>query len=144
MKSTASFVAKLLCFALLLNCQKGHSQQCSRDALTAKYWQYRQTLNDHFIMIDRTPEGCIGNGITTAGSSSQQITCETELLHGLSLLATSIIMSPNGGWGMEDRNLPESIFFDPSCADYPADHKFQWRDESVYCFRFAWYLSFMH
>ena len=52
-------IASKLCLALVILCQIGIAQNCSNEALTAKYWQYRETFNKHFIMNDRKPEGCI-------------------------------------------------------------------------------------
>lgn len=72
------------------------------------------------MMIDRHPEGCIGNGLTPMGINPHQITCETVLLHGLSLPATSIILAPNGGYGMGDRNpepLADQTFINQDCAN---------------------------
>ncbi len=112
-------MARLICFALTLQCHTAMSQQCSNEALTAKYWQYREDLNKHFVMNDRKPEGCIGNGITRSESDLSQLGCGTDLLHGYGLPATSIIMSPDGGYGMGDRNDPQKhpAWLDKDCAN---------------------------
>ncbi len=119
--NTLQIIVRIIFIGLFFLFQKiSIAQQCSKEAMTAKYWQYRKNLNEHFVLIDRTPEGCIGNGLTVAGSNMQQILCETELLHGLSIPATSIIMAPNGGWGMIDRNpgpLEDQTFANSKCAD---------------------------
>jgi hypothetical protein len=75
-------------------------------------------------MTDRKPEGCIGNGLTRNEEDLANLGCGTELLHGYSLPATSIVMNPNGGHGlgMIDRNNPSNVaWYDPDCANYPGD-----------------------
>lgn len=42
---------------LAIGCLSAQAQQCSPDALAAKYWQYRQNLNEHFIVIDSKSPG---------------------------------------------------------------------------------------
>jgi hypothetical protein len=113
----------MLVLAQLLLTQSGIAQQCSNEALTAKYWQYRGDLK-HFVMNDRKPEGCIGNGITRTESDLSQLSCGTDLLHGYGFPATSIVMVPDGGHvGMIDRNdeVNNPIWYDPDCANYPND-----------------------
>jgi hypothetical protein len=41
------------------------AQSCSAplEAMTAKYWQYRDNFNKHFILNDRDSSGCVGDGI---------------------------------------------------------------------------------
>jgi hypothetical protein len=120
MNAFSCLMARLLGLALLLYAQLGMAQSCAPEALTAKYWQYRENFNKHFVMNDRKPEGCVGNGITKIEGDLSQISCGTELLHGYGLPATSIVMSPNGGvdWrGMGDRINPNSDFFNPNCAN---------------------------
>lgn len=114
-------ILKLVVALLLLSGQKSNSQPCSHEALTAKYWQYRENLNKHFVMNDRKQSGCIGNGITRAEEDWTQLNCGSELLHGYGLPATSIWMEPNGAFGMDDRNESSNPFYNPHCADYPAD-----------------------
>ena len=119
MYAFSCFFARLLGLALLLYAQLGMAQSCAPEALTAKYWQYRENFNKHFVMNDRKPEGCVGNGITKIEGDFSQLSCGTELLHGFGLPATSIIMTPNGGdWtGMGDRNVTGGAFFNPNCAN---------------------------
>lgn len=97
--------------------QDGRAQQCSPENITAKYWQYRKNFNEHFVMNDRSPNGCVGNGITRTESDLTNLNCETDLLHGYGLPATSIIQQPSGSWGMGIRNESGNEFYDPACAD---------------------------
>ena len=118
MNALPRFNARWVCLVFLSVCQYGHTQQCSREALTAKYWQYRENLNKHFVMNDRKPEGCVGNGITRTEEDNNDLNCGTDLLHGYGIPATSIIMDLDGGrTGMGDRTDEGSIFFDKGCAD---------------------------
>jgi hypothetical protein len=65
MKNITCPWARLWCLALLLPALTSTAQTfCSPEAITAKYWQYRERFNKHFVMIDRKVDGCIGNGIT--------------------------------------------------------------------------------
>lgn len=97
--------------------------QCSRDALAAKYWQYRENFNKHFILTDRRDGDCVGDGIhyesgvhPASVDSTTLEHCGHRFLNGYSLPATSINLEPNGGGeGMGDRNKSNSIFFDPDC-----------------------------
>lgn len=91
------------------------AQYCSKESLTAKYWQYRANLNKHFVMSDRKPEGCIGNGITRSEHEFSQFTCGADLLHGYGIPATSIWQTPNGSFGMGDR-VAEGEFKNLDCA----------------------------
>jgi hypothetical protein len=116
MNAIPRFWARLSCLALTLLCNTGKAQQCSHEALTSKYWQYRENLK-HFVMNDRKPEGCIGNGITRLESDLSQLSCNTDLLNGYGLPATSITMTPNGGFGMGAVNDDESVFFNQNCAN---------------------------
>ncbi len=88
MRQTLIFI--LTAFALVYCTINGRAQSCAKESLTAKYWQYRENLNKHFVMSDRKPEGCIGNGITRVEIDLLQINCGTELLHGYGTPATSI------------------------------------------------------
>jgi hypothetical protein len=92
------------------------AQYCSKESLTAKYWQYRDNLNKHFVMSDRKPEGCIGNGITRSESEFAQITCGADLLHGYGIPATSIWQTPNGSSGLFGRQ-DEPNFINLNCAE---------------------------
>jgi len=125
MNTIVRFSAWLACLALTPLCHTCIAQQCSREALTAKYWQYREDFNRHFIMNDRKPEGCIGNGLTRSEDDLSQLNCNTALLHGYGLPATSIIMEPTGGFGMGERNQQYidndptkglNQFYDQDCA----------------------------
>ncbi|MCW5921824.1 MAG: hypothetical protein KIS77_05730 [Saprospiraceae bacterium] len=40
------------------------------EAMTAKYWQYRDNFNRHFILHDRDSSGCVGDGIGQDTSNS--------------------------------------------------------------------------
>lgn len=95
----------------------GAAQQCSHEALTAKYWQYRENFNKHFIMNDRKPEGCIGNGITRAEPDFSQLDCESDLLYGYGLPATSIWIHSNGSYGLTLTDRLEGSFENLDCAD---------------------------
>jgi len=131
MQKITCSLARLLGLALLLAAQTGNTHaQCSREALTAKYWQYRETLNKHFVMTDRKPEGCIGNGVTRDETDWDNLSCSTDMLHGYSLPATSIVMAPSGGaeLGMGARNsFPQDPnWHDPNCADAGPDPGTNW------------------
>ena len=90
-------------------------QECSPDALMAKYWQYRENFNRHFIMTDRDPSGCVNDGIGQQGQGS----CVFSKA-GFSLPATSINLSPNGGEGLLEKGraetTPENPWQDIDCA----------------------------
>jgi len=120
------------------------AQQCSREALTAKYWQYRDNLNKHFVLTDRRPEGCVGDGIHFIegvhpfGETSTEH-CGQRFLSGYSLPATSIDISPNGAFGgMEDRNKKfyddgsPNPFHDPACADAGPSEGTNWDDDEIH------------
>lgn len=64
--------------------------QCSPEAITAKYWQYRENLK-HFVVTDRDPSGCVRDGI---GQDPEDL-CKCSK-SGYSLPATSINMQANG------------------------------------------------
>ncbi|MBN8680948.1 MAG: hypothetical protein J0M29_22175 [Chitinophagales bacterium] len=121
MTQNTCFQLKLVCLFILWNVMIGAAQQCSHDALTAKYWQYRENFNKHFIMNDRKPEGCIGNGITRAESDFSQLDCGSDLLHGYGLPATSIWMDLDGGrTGMGSDRIdddPDNPFYNPNCSN---------------------------
>lgn len=96
------------------------AQNCPQDALTARYWEYRERFNRHFISTDRNNNGCIGDGL--GQSATDPCSCTAE---GLSLPATSINMSPGGAGGISDRHISspplfpngENNFFeDPDCG----------------------------
>lgn len=116
------------------------AQQCSRESLSAKYWQYRETFNDHFIMIDRREEGCVGNGIFREdgihpANNTVQQHCGLSFLNGYSLPATSINQLPNGGHqglGMIDRNTTGSAFYDGACADGGPSIGTSWEDNATH------------
>ena len=107
--------------------ERGLGQPYSREGLTAKYWQYRDNLNKHFVLSDRRPEGNVGDGIHfverihPADSNSQEH-CGVRFLNGYSLPAISINQEKQGGFGMADRNKPfyddetPNPFHDPACA----------------------------
>lgn len=62
------FTFGLLTFftTLLVNAQESYPYTCDADyeALTAKYWQYRDNFNKHFIKIDRNEVlGCVNDGL---------------------------------------------------------------------------------
>ncbi len=85
--------------------------QCSKESITAKYWQYLKNLK-HFIAVDRDPSGCIHDGI--GQSSSDPCICSKA---GYGLPAISINMENEAKFGMgEDRYKPESAFYDPECG----------------------------
>jgi hypothetical protein len=107
-KTTTITILGILFFTTI---DRTQGQSCSNDALTAKYWQYKKTFNEHFIVIDRKPEGCIGNGLTENEAEIDSLNCSTPLSHGLSLPATSNIITPDGyaalgdnerGWLQDD------------------------------------------
>lgn len=85
---------------LILSSVEGFSQSCSRESITAKYWQYRENLSKHFILVDRDPvNGCVHDGI--GQSTTDPCKCSKS---GYSLPATSIDMLRNGSHGMGERN----------------------------------------
>jgi hypothetical protein len=100
---------------MFLNFFEGHTQSCSRESITGKYWQYRKNLNKHFVLIDRDPvTGCVGDGI--GQDASDPCKCSKS---GRSLPATSIDQKPDGSHGMGDRNNENDYpdWYDPACAD---------------------------
>ncbi len=94
---------------LLLASNATFSQQCSPEALAAKYWQYRENFNKHFILIDREPSGCINDGI--GQHEDDPCICDKE---GYSLPATSINIEINGQVGLHDRI--DSTWKDHDCG----------------------------
>ena len=58
-------ILHILFYSSLLHCivipSVKSQNQCSKDALAAKYRQYRDRFNSHFIATDRTPGGCIND-----------------------------------------------------------------------------------
>lgn len=126
MNKTPCFSTSIVCLALLSHCLPSFAQQCSPERLTAKYWQYRETFNNHFIAIDRRPEGCIGDGIHLIEgihptSIASQEHCGELFLSGYSLPATSFNMHPNGAAGLDDRHHFTGAFPDLECADLDGD-----------------------
>jgi hypothetical protein len=120
------------------------AQQCSHEALTAKYWQYRDNLNKHFVLTDRRPEGCVGDGIHfiegvhSFGETSTEH-CGQRFLSGYSLPATSINQTPSGAVsGMGDRNDElyddgsPNPFHDPTCADAGPSSGTNWNDDEIH------------
>ncbi|MCC6281898.1 MAG: T9SS type A sorting domain-containing protein [Saprospiraceae bacterium] len=113
--SARLLIAVLFC-VVVIGCI--NAQNCSVDAITAKYWQYRQNLNKHFVLNDIDSSGCIGDGI---GLSSTPEDC-TFSKSGYGLPATSIIISYDGGSGMFDRNGDtSSVWYDAGCAEAGPD-----------------------
>ena len=85
--SNLNFVKLISCFTLsFIGIGNIYSQQCSPEAITAKYWQYRKDFNKHFIVQDRDSSGCIHDGI--GQDTSNRCFCEKE---GYGLPATSYI-----------------------------------------------------
>lgn len=121
------FLPAFICMILVA---ESAAQSCSAplEAMTAKYWQYRNNLNHHFILLDRDSSGCVNDGIGQVGNS-----CDFQRA-GYSLPATSIVQAPDGAWGMRDRNNPntgDSIWYDPNCDNagpFPGTH---WKPDSV-------------
>jgi hypothetical protein len=94
-----------------------NAQSCSPEAMTAKYWQYRKQFNEHFIAIDRKPDGCIGNGITDPDQPASDQRCGISFLKGgYSLPATSIVMQPEGTRGIWPRSDTSYAFYDSTCS----------------------------
>ncbi len=113
-------MARLLCLVLLAPAIPAASQiSCSPEALTAKYWQYRERFNKHFVMNDRKPEGCVGNGITRNETDFSSLDCSDDLLHGYGLPATSIVQTISGAHadGMGARNIEDNYFYNPNCGE---------------------------
>ncbi|MBL7829087.1 MAG: hypothetical protein JNJ57_20800 [Saprospiraceae bacterium] len=69
-------------------------------------------------MNDRSQNGCIGNGISVSENDLENLSCNSQLAHGLGLPATSIVQVSSGGnGGLGDRlAFPPTIFDDPSCG----------------------------
>lgn len=88
------------------------AQDCPIEAVGAKYWQYRQNLNKHFVLNDIDSSGCVGDGI----GLSKEVDCFFTK-SGYGIPATSIVMESNGGAGMYDRNDTAQIqWYDAGCA----------------------------
>jgi len=87
------------------------AQSCSKESITAKYWQYRDNLK-HFVAVDRAPSGCIHDGI--GQDNSDPCICKKA---GYGLPATSINIEPNGRNGMVDRVSGDPNWYDENCAD---------------------------
>lgn len=84
------------------------SQQCSPDAISAKYWQYRERFNNHFVVIDRDSSGCVNDGIGQESTGS----CDFSKA-GYSLPTTSINMEPDGSFGLRDKGRGAPLPNDP-------------------------------
>ncbi len=85
-------------FLTVAYCVGANAQQCSPQALAAKYWQYRNNFSSHFIAIDRSTNGCINDGI---GQDINDPCICTKA--GYSLPATSININNNGAAALKDR-----------------------------------------
>ena len=72
--------------------------QCDREAITAKYWQYRANLK-HFVAVDRDSSGCVNDGI---GQDDQDPCICSKAGYGLP--GTSINMTANGSEDQQDRS----------------------------------------
>lgn len=112
------------------------AQQCDWNELDAKYQLYKQRFYKHFIVEDRTKEGCVNDGIgfqlskdSTSGSFSKE---------GYGLPATGFYLSANGA-GVPGRRLNSRL--DRDCANYgiswfnldedvrkKPNHRFNWLD----------------
>ena len=115
---------------LLTRSEAARSQACSRESITAKYWQYKENLTRHFMMIDRDElNGCINDGI--GQDQSDPCTCSRS---GFSLPATSIDQRANGSHGLGDRNnaalYPE--WYDPDCAEAGPSPGTDWDNSLVH------------
>ena len=89
-----------------------NAQHCSPEMLAAKYWQYRENLNKHFLLINRDSAGCVGDGIGQQGAGS----CVFSKA-GYSLPATSINMAQNGGDQGGYKSREDGIWQNTPCAD---------------------------
>jgi hypothetical protein len=95
------------------------AQNCPVSAATAKYWQYRERFNRHFIVTDRNPSGCINDGI--GQNADDPCKCTKE---GYGLPGTAIKIEPNGNYGLgirnerfldDDETIP-NWEYDPACS----------------------------
>ncbi len=144
MTKSIRFVMLLPAILLVLLDKVVQAQQCSREGLTAKYWQYRDNLNKHFVLTDRRSEGCVGDGIHFVEgvhpySETSTEHCGQRFLSGYSLPATSINQTPSGAVrGMEDRNQPvysdgtPNPFYDPACANAGPSSGTSWDTDSIH------------
>jgi hypothetical protein len=110
-----TLVILLLCAHFFADAQFLPSCSAPLEAMTAKYWQYRDNFNKHFVLNDRDSSGCVGDGIGQQTGDS----C-TFSKAGYGLPATSIVQVPDGAWGMRDRNpAPDEnqTFKDADCAE---------------------------
>ena len=105
------------------------AQSCSKESITAKYWQYRKNLK-HFIAVDRDPSGCIHDGI--GQSTTNPCICSKA---GYGLPATAINITTTGRFGMNERNGDENgdVWYDQDCGDDGQepngfDHTHNWLD----------------
>lgn len=89
--------------------------QCSPEAITAKYWQYRENLK-HFVANDRSPNGCANDGI--GQDPADPCKCSKS---GYGLPATSINMHASGKDEQQDRS-----------GDPPKDGKWDFRDSKCF------------
>lgn len=117
--------------SLSLSVSMSYAQSCSAtlEATTAKYWQYRDNFNKHFILHDRDSSGCVGDGIGQDTSDS----CEFSKA-GYGLPATSIVQVPDGAWGMRDRNPSpnkDQTFKDADCAEDGPSPGTHWEPDSI-------------
>ncbi len=85
------------------------AQSCSKESITAKYWQYRKNLK-HFVAVDRDSSGCIHDGI--GQDSEDPCLCSKA---GFGLPATSINIEDTGQPGMGDRE-GLGVWYDLDCA----------------------------
>jgi hypothetical protein len=141
------FVIVFLLTANASFAQESYPYTCDVDfsALTAKYWQYRENFNKHFIKIDRNEAaGCVNDGI---GQNPNE-TCKLGK-NGLSLPATSINLGPAHAGGSE-RKLPwqqpptlltDEDCFGPNFYDAPSYNYLDMGSETLT--QLGWYIMML-
>ena len=121
-------------FLVLLLTTSLFGQSCTEDGLRRKYEFYKQRFYKHFIVIDRSEQGCIDDGIGLV-LSKDSVQCRFEK-QGYGLPATNLWISPNGAGvvGMRLNNRMDNdcnsfgISWTPKEEDFhkTPNHKFNW------------------
>lgn len=122
-------------------------QSCNLSTISAKYWQYRENLNRHFVVTDRDPiAGCVNDGI----GQDETDPCKFSK-GGYSLPATSIYLENNAGFGAQGDRGDESEqlgnIYGPDCiGDFSWNssaptHTYNWTEYGVETLtQLGWYL----
>jgi hypothetical protein len=111
------------CLTFYFICFSSEAQNaCSLEELQAKYWQYKERFEKHFIVNDGKTGNCLNDGIGFDQSLAldNPVQCNFSKA-GYGLPATNIWIAPDGRGSIENRNNPDPAseaggMFNPSCG----------------------------